>query len=157
MLLVLIVNGLAALMVRHKTKQTVNAGVADLQHHVFGALGKPLCLDLGLRHLFAITLLLLRLKLDEGLRVVWAFFDKVFDLGVFGVLFWFFFWFTHVLEARLAVWASKSSSKLDRLFVPQLGKSLRIVVLVVGIIFALLILNLPRHIPAFSLKALASC
>jgi small-conductance mechanosensitive channel len=134
--------------VRYKTKQTVKAGVADLQHPVFGALGKPLYVLIWAYGIyFAITPLLLRLKPDEGLRVLRAFFDNVFDLGMFGVLFWFFFRFTRVLESRLAVWATKSSSELDRLFVPQLGKSLRVIVPVVGIIFALPILNLP---PAYS-------
>ena len=148
MLLVLIVNGLAALIVRHNARQPATAGVADLQHQLFGALGKPLyALIWAYGIYFAATPLLLKLKPDEGLRVARAFFDNVFDLGVFGVLFWFFFRFTHVLEARLAVWASNSGSELDRLFVPQLGKSLRVIVPVVGIIFALPILNLP---PAYS-------
>jgi hypothetical protein len=97
MLLVLIVNGLAALMVRHKTKRPMAAGVADLQHHLFGALGKPLyALIWAYGIYFATTPLLLKLKPDEGLRVVRAFFDNVFDLGVFGVLFWFFFRFMRV-------------------------------------------------------------
>jgi small-conductance mechanosensitive channel len=60
-------------------------------------------------------------------------------------LFWLFFRFTHVLEARLAAWAAKTESKLDDLFVPLIGKSLRIIVPVVGIIFALPILNLPAE------------
>ena len=40
-------------------------------------------------------------------------------------------------------WAAKTESKFDDLFVPLLGKSLRVIVPVVGIIFALPILGLP--------------
>ena len=143
-ILLLVVSALAAAIVRHHTKRTAAAEGEGLQHHVFGALGKPLYVLIWAYGIyFAATPLLLKLKPDEGLRVARAFFDHVFDLGVFAVLFWFFFRFTHVLEARLAVWASNSSSKLDRLFVPQLGKSLRVMVPVLGVIFALPILNLP--------------
>jgi len=68
---------------------------------------------------------------------------KLFDLVVFAVLFWLFFRLTHVLETRLKSWTAKTDSKLDDLFVPLLGKSLRVIVPVVGIIFALPILGLP--------------
>jgi small-conductance mechanosensitive channel len=143
-ILLLVVSALAAAIVRHHMKRTAAAQGEGLQHHVFGALGKPLYVLIWAYGIyFAATPLLLKLKPDEGLRVAREFFDHVFDLGVFAVLFWFFFRFTHVLEARLAVWASNSSSNLDRLFVPQLGKSLRVMVPVLGVIFALPILNLP--------------
>ena len=74
-----------------------------------------------------------------------GFFDRLFDLGVFAVLFWLFFRFTHVLEAHLAALTARTGSKLDDLFVPLAGKSLRVIVPVVGIIFALPILHLPAE------------
>ena len=152
-ILLLVVSALAAAIVRHHTKRTAAAEGEGLQHHVFRALGKPLYVLIWAYGIyFAATPLLLKLKPDEGLRVVREFFDHVFDLGVFAVLFWCFFRFTHVLEARLAVWASNSSSKLDRLFVPQLGKSLRVMVPVLGVIFALPILNLPPQYVAVLAK-----
>jgi len=149
-LLVLVANGLALAFVRRKLRQTKLADAAaeakGMQHHVFDALGKPLYLLIWIYGVyFAATPLLLKLKPDEGLNVVREFFDKAFDLGVFAVLFWLFFRFTRVLEARLALWASKTSSKLDDLFVPLIGKSLRVIVPVVGIIFALPILGLPAE------------
>ena len=123
------------------------AEAKELQHHVFGALGKPLYLLIWIYGIyFAATPLLLKLPADEELHSSAAFFDKLFDLGVFAVLFWLFFRFTHVLEARLAAWTAKTESKLDDLFVPLIGKSLRVIVPVVGIIFALPILGLPAGI-----------
>jgi small-conductance mechanosensitive channel len=147
-LLVLLVNAIAAALIRHKLKQTSSPPVEgrQLQHHVFGTLGKPLYVLIWIYGIyFAITPLLLKLKPDEGLNIVREFFDKAFDLGVFAVLFWLFFRFTRVLEARLALWASKTSNRLGDLFVPLLGKSLRVIVPVIGIIFALPILNLPAE------------
>lgn len=149
-LLVLFVNVAALAFVRRKMKSSRPADAAGdakgMQHHVFFALGKPLYMLIWIYGVyFAATPLLLKLKPDEGLQAVRGLFDRFFDLGVFAVLFWLFFRFTRVLEARLAMWAAKTESKLDDLFVPLLGKSLRVIVPVVGIIFALPILNLPAE------------
>jgi hypothetical protein len=105
-LLVLLVNAIAAALVQRKLKQTSSSPVKgrQLQHHIFGALGKPFYVLIWIYGIyFAITPLLLKLKPDEGLNIVRNFFDKMLDLGVFMVLFWLFFRFTRVLEARLAV------------------------------------------------------
>jgi small-conductance mechanosensitive channel len=143
-LLVLLVHGLAAAFLRRKTRQAAATEGRELRHHVFGALGKPLYLLIWIYGIYlSTTPLLLKLPADESLYFIRALFDKLFALGVFAVVFWLFFRFTHVLEAQLSVWASKSKSKLDDLFVPLVGKSLRVIVPVVGVIFALPILGLP--------------
>ena len=142
-LFVLLVNGLAVAFLRRKTRQAAATKGRELHHHVFGALSRPLYVLIWIYGIYlAATPLLLKLPPDEGLDVVRAGFDKVFDLGVFAVVFWLFFRFTRVLEARLAALAAKTSSKLDDLFVPLVGRSLRVVVPVVGVIFALPILGL---------------
>ncbi len=144
-LLVLFLNLVALAYVRRKLKQTSDAPEdKKMSHHVFNALGKPLYILIWIYGIyFAITPLLLKLNPNAGLHVVRDGFDKVFDLGVFAVFFWLFFRFTHVLEAHLAAWAARSESKFDDLFVPLIGKCLRILLPVIGIIFALPILNLP--------------
>lgn len=143
-LFVLLANGLAVAFLRRKTRQAAATEGKELRHHVFGALGRPLYVLIWIYGVYlATTPLLLKLPPDEGLDAVRAGFDKVFDLGVFSVVFWLFFRFTRVLEARLAFWAAKTSSKLDDLFVPLVGRSLRVIVPVVGVIFALPILGLP--------------
>ena len=150
-LLVLLVNGLAASFLQRKTEEA-RTDSKELEHHVFGALGKPLYLLIWILGIYiAATPLLLKLPADGTLQSVRQFFDKLFDLGVFAVLFWLFFRFTHVLEARLAEWAAKTESKFDDLFVPLIGKSLRVIVPVVGIIFALPVLNLsPEYVGLLS-------
>lgn len=144
-LLILAVHSAAAALVRRKLKQTAAAPEGkQLSHHVFVALGRPLYALIWIYGIyFATTPLRLKLKPSGELDLVREFFDRLFDLGFFAVLFWLFFRFTHVLEARLALWASKTDSRFDDLLVPLLGKSLRVIVPVIGIIFALPILNLP--------------
>ena len=143
-LLILLINALAAAFLRHKTRQTTATGGGQLQHHIFGALGKPLYVLIWIYGIYLAAMpLLLKLPPDEGLQVVRVLFDKLFDLGVFVAVFWLFFRFTHVLEARLEIWAKKTGSKIDDLLVPLVGRSLRIILPVVGIIFALPLLGLP--------------
>lgn len=142
-LLVVVAHGLAATVLHLKTKKA-KADAKELKHHVFGVLGKPLYLFIWICGIHVtVTPLLLKLPLDEELQAVRGCFDRLFDLGVFAALFWLFFRFTRVVEARLAALAAKTASKLDDLFVPLVGKSLRVIVPVVGVIFALPILNLP--------------
>jgi small-conductance mechanosensitive channel len=145
LLLVLLVNLIAVGCVRHKIRQSAGRE-STVQHHVFGALGRPLYLLIWIYGVyFALTPLLRRLPDDNDLDAFRQFSGKVFDLGVFAVLFWLFYRFTRVLEARLAALAARTESKLDDLFVPLIGRGLRVIVPVVGIIFALPILNLPAE------------
>jgi len=153
LLFILLVNGLAVAFLRHKTRQAAGTEGKELHHHVFHAIGKPLYLLIWIYGIYlAATPLLLKLPPEEDLHVIREFFDKLFDLGVFAVVFWLFFRFTHVLEARLAALAARTGSKLDDLFVPLLGKSLRVIVPVVGIILALPLLGLPAEYAGFLAK-----
>ena len=146
LLSVLLVNVVAAGYLRHKIRQAVDHESKEMRHHVFGALGKPLYLLIWIYGIYvALTPLLLRLPAGEELHIIRQFFDKVFDLGVFVVLFWLFYRFTSVVELHIAALAAKTESKLDDLFVPLIGKSMRVIVPVIGIIFALPILNLPAE------------
>jgi small-conductance mechanosensitive channel len=150
LLLALLANGVAAALVRrHATPVSTAAqgpGAAQrqgVQRQLLHAVRRPLYVLVWAYGLyFAVRPLLMTLKPAQGLEVIGAFCSTMFDLGVFAVLFWAFFRFTHVLDARLALWAAHTSSKLDGLLLPLLGKSLRVIVPVLGIIFALPILNL---------------
>ena len=143
LLLVVFANGVAVTLLRRKIARAGKTENKGFERRIFGALGKPLY---GLIWIYGIYIasspLLLKLPPDGKLQAVQLFFDRLFDLGVFAALFWLFFRFTHVLESRLAEWAAKTGSKFDYLIIPLIGKSLRVIVPVVGIIFALPILNL---------------
>ena len=69
------------------------------------------------------------------------------DLGLLGLLLWMYFRLTRIFESRLAAWAVKMGGKLDLLFIPFLGSTLRIAVPVLVLILALPFLNLP---PAYA-------
>jgi hypothetical protein len=149
LLAALLLHILAAVIIRRRATPPGAAATAatagkGMRRHLFGALGRPLYVVIWIYGgYFALTPLLLKLKPDVGLNDVHDFLGSVLNLGVFAALFWFIFRLTRVLEARLAVWASRGGSKMDGLFVPLLGKSLRIIIPVAGIMFALPLLNLP--------------
>lgn len=134
----------AAAFVRHRTRQAASAEDKGLRHHVYAAVGRPLYVLIWIYGLYAAaTPLLLRLPDNRGTDFINALFDRLLDLGVFAVVFWLFFRFTRVLEVKLGHWVQATGSKIDDLFVPLLGKSLRTIVPVVGVIFAIPLLGLP--------------
>jgi small-conductance mechanosensitive channel len=87
------------------------------------------------------------------MRTVSAFFTTLFNLGAFATFFWLFFRFMHVVKTRIAIFAEKAESGLVKLFLPLVGNSLRIIVPVIGIIFALPLLNLPSEYAGILAKA----
>jgi small-conductance mechanosensitive channel len=147
LLLILALNGLAVAFIRHRTRRP--AGTSDrteLHRRVFAALGRPLYILIWLYGIyFAATPVLLKLQPFAGLEAARQFLNTAFDLGAFAVFFWFLFRATRVLEARLAIWASRTPGKVIKLLVPLVGTSLRVVVIVVGFILALPILHLPAE------------
>jgi small-conductance mechanosensitive channel len=91
---------------------------------------------------FALAPLLLNLPDTEPVRGVTRFFDRLFNLGVFIAIYWFFFRLTRVFETRLGLWAKQSSNPLDDLVVRLAGRSLRIIIPVMAIVFALPLIGL---------------
>jgi small-conductance mechanosensitive channel len=143
-ILVMAANGFAAVVVRRKRRRAAPAG----KHSVFGVLGGPLYLLIWIcGGYFALAPLVTPVQSSQGTSVVLEILDKLFNLGVFAALFWFCFRFTRVLEARLSAWAGRTGGRLDDLFVPLLGRGLRLTLPAVAVIFALPILGLP---PAYA-------
>jgi small-conductance mechanosensitive channel len=87
-------------------------------------------------------------KSIEELQTLHQFCIVAFDLALFSLTIWIFYRLTYALDAILSSWASRTHNKLDDLLVPLLGASLRVVVPVLGVIFALPILNLPAEFAA---------
>jgi small-conductance mechanosensitive channel len=153
-LFALLANGLAAAIVRRNTKLPRPANDhGSWRQHAIAAFSKPLyVLIWAYGFYFAATPLLLTFKATEDMLAIRAFCGVVFDLGVFVILFWLSIRFTRVMDARLTAWATRSGSKQEALFIPLLGKSLRVALPVAGIIFALPILNLPPQYGAVVAK-----
>ena len=147
-LLVLMVNGLAASFLRRRIRQAeAQPESKEWLTQFWRTVGKPLYLLIWIYGVYlAATPVLLKFP-AEGTNPVRQLFDKLFDLGAFVVLLWLSFRFTRVIEARLKSWASRTTSHLDDLMAPLLGRTLRIVVPIVGIILALPVIGLP---PAYA-------
>jgi small-conductance mechanosensitive channel len=153
-LLVLAVHGLCAWVVRRRIRLAEGQPTGSCwRGEVFRAIKKPLYLLIWVYGGYlAATPLLLRLPATEGVHPVRQIADGVLGLGLFAVLFWAFFQMTRVLEGWLAAWAKRTESKLDDLVLPLVGRSLRVIVPVVGIILALPLAGLPPDYAAVLAK-----
>ncbi|MGA2658231.1 MAG: mechanosensitive ion channel family protein [Verrucomicrobiota bacterium] len=145
LLVVLFVNRLAIFLLRRKVRRVeTRPDSKEVQAHLFRTADKPLHLLIWICTLcLAAKPLLLKLSSAQEPHPVRQLFDRLFDLGVFVVLFWLFLRLTRILEARLAARAAKTKSKLEGLLGPVLGSALRVIVPVIGIIFALPVIGLP--------------
>jgi small-conductance mechanosensitive channel len=147
LVLTLVLSALVAFVLWRRTE----ASKTQVEDEAFrkdsiAVIGKPTYLLVWIYGVYlASTPFLLRMGEGQDWRIVLNFVDKLLDAAVFAVLLWLFFRFTHVLESWIKKWFSKTASKLDDLLAPLLGKSLRIIVPVLGIIFALPLLGLPEH------------
>jgi small-conductance mechanosensitive channel len=118
------------------------------QRNLINAASQPLYLLIWIVGAYIAMLpLLARLTNEQNENVFLLVWNKLFDAGIFAMMFWLFLRLTHVVEAQLLLLAAKSQSKLDDAFVPLIGKTLRVVVPVVAVILALPVIGLP---PAYS-------
>ena len=118
---------------------------AALRSHVFAALRQPLFLAIWVAGgYFALIALLGRAPGAVG-SPIRGIADRLLDLGLFAALVWSAQRGTHVLDRWLEAWAATTKSRLDDVIAMLLGRSLRIVVPVLGVIFALPILALPAR------------
>ena len=139
-----ILHGMAALLLRRSSRKA-KSDARHLKNSCLSALGKPLYLLIWIFGVYlSITPLLRGIPADQ-FKTIRKPFTGLFDIGVFAALLWFFFRLTRVVEAHLAAWAATTETKLDELLVPLIGKSLRIFTPVLGIIFALPVLDLPAE------------
>jgi small-conductance mechanosensitive channel len=143
--LAIITNALIALFLRRR-----RAAVARTQsiwhRNTYVALGKPLYIVIWVYGIYvAATPLLLKLRPDQGLAALRAAMDMLFDLGVVSAFFWFLFRATRLVESHWAASAAARSSKIVALLVPLFGTTLRIVVVLVGVILGLPLLGLPAQ------------
>jgi small-conductance mechanosensitive channel len=148
-LLVLVAHAVCAWVVRVRIRvaEEKTEGVG-WRGQFFRAVGKPLYLLIWVcGGYLAVSPLLAKLPATEGPHLLQQIVDAVFGLGVFAVVLWLFFRLTRVLERLLGDWAKRTQTRLDDLVVPLVGRSLRVIVPVVGIILALPLVGLP---PAFA-------
>lgn len=151
----ILLNGLAAWVLRRKHRQLAAQPDAKAWHSQWvHAVRRPLYLFIWICAVYlASSPILVKLSSGDSLYPLRRGVDRLFGLGMFIVVFWLFFGFTRVLEGRMASWASRTNSKLDDLVVPLLGRSLRVIIPVIGIIMALPLIGLPQAYAGFVAKA----
>lgn len=144
---VVVVNSILAAFIRRKRKHAAaDTESGSWRVQLMNAIGKPLYLLVWIYGVyFAATPLLARTPQEGAPHPARLFFDMWFDLGFFVALFWFFFRLTRVIEVRLSQLAARTNSKLDDLVVPLVGRTLRLIVPALGIIFALPVLGLSEQ------------
>jgi small-conductance mechanosensitive channel len=155
LLLGLLSNALIALVLHRKRREaSADSGSGDWRRHVFDAVGKPSHLLIWVFGAYvAAATLVPKLPSRPEIQAASLTLDRMFDIGLFVVLFWLFFRFTRVLDQLLAAWARRTPSKLDDILAPLVGQSLRIIVPVIGIIFALPLLGLSGNYASLVAKA----
>jgi small-conductance mechanosensitive channel len=138
LLVVMVLHALAAAFLRHRRRKAeAHPAAKEWGPPLVHAVGKPLYLLIWIYGIyFAATPIFLKV---EPLRV---FLNKLFDVGIFAVVFWLFFRLARVLEVWLKSWAKSTSSKWDDLLIPLLGRTLRVIIPVVALIMATPVLGL---------------
>ncbi len=146
-ILTLLVSLLVVWLLRRRTRGSSKQGEGGaLGVESLRVVGKPLSLLVWVYGLYlAATPLLVGVGQDGAWRTLLGLLDKVLDIVSFAVVLWLFFRFTYVIEAWMKRWVSRTATKIDDLLAPLLGKSLRIILPVLGVIFALPLLDLPAR------------
>ena len=153
LLVLLVLNRLVITWCRYRLRQA-GSGPLRWRWRLAKLAGKPLTLLLWTWcGYYALTTLLGKLPVDSAVLLPQSVLYGLFVLGTSIAWLWLFFRLTHALEAWLVVVAAKSPGKLDDLFVPLIGRSLRIIVPVIGIFFIIPLLGLPPELAAALDKA----
>jgi small-conductance mechanosensitive channel len=79
--------------------------------------------------------------------------DGLARAGSFVIIVWLIYRLAHVLESRLSTWATHTKTGLDNVVLPLVGKSLRVMLPVLGAILGLPILDLPERYGGFASRA----
>ncbi|HTV63243.1 MAG TPA: mechanosensitive ion channel domain-containing protein [Verrucomicrobiae bacterium] len=116
----------------------------DWRKHLFGNLGGPVYLLLWIGGIYlGIAPLLLKLWSGVYLNDAEHILDEFFGAVVFIASLWLSFRLARAVEGRVTVWAGKISSRAAKFLVPLLGRSLRVFLPVLVVVFAL-----PAFFPA---------
>lgn len=143
--LALVVNFVAAILVRRQARRHAAQG-QSAKYQLATAIGRPLYVLIWAYGVyFAAHSMLIATLPAQAARELLGALGRALDLTTFAVLFWFFFRCIHVLETQLQEWVSATPSRLDDLLVPLVGRSLRVAVPILGVIFGLPLLDLPSR------------
>jgi MscS family membrane protein len=108
-------------------------GVISWLRMFFQAAARPLSLFIWIYGIYAaLTPLFPHFKTTDGANLVHAVAQRTAEVAGTVAIVWFLFSLVQLLDARLKRWAASTSSDIDEIIVPLVGKSLRVFILLVG-------------------------
>jgi small-conductance mechanosensitive channel len=134
-LFVVLLNLVLAIVFR---RQVDKSHPQHLRKHFFGRIGGPIFLFLWIGGIYlGIAPLLLKLWSGDFLKKIEHVLDKIFSAAIFIALLWLCFRLAQIVEARLTVWAQKIPGRAAKFVVPLFGRSSRVILPVLVVVFAL--------------------
>ena len=108
-------------------------GIISWLRLFFQAAARPLSLFIWVYGIYAaLTPLFPHFQSAEGANLVHAVAQRSADIAGTVAIVWFLFSMVQLLDARLKRWAISTSSDIDEILVPLIGKSLRVFIVIVG-------------------------
>jgi small-conductance mechanosensitive channel len=144
-LLALIAHAIAAGLL-HRPAPAGRSGKADSsgRARLLRAVGKPLYFLIWLvSSYFVLSTLLLALGSGAAIPALQTLLRALLGLGALVLLLWLLYRLSWVLQARLEHWAGGGRGRSYQLLVPLIGRALRTLIPVLGVILALPIIPLP--------------
>lgn len=132
-------------MIIHRRKAVIpeeeESHPQPLKNHLLNALDRPLSLFVWTYGIYiALTPIFIHFHRPEGINLVHLVAQKVADFGGSVALIWFIFRLVAIVDDRLQHWAAGTDSTIDDMLAPLVGKTLRIFIVIIGVI--LIIQNL---------------
>ncbi len=113
-------------------------GAIPWQRIFYKAIQKPLRLFIWIYGIYgAISPLYVHFQTPDGANLLQTLAKNVSNLGGIVAIFWFLYELVALLDARLLKWAIATESTIDDILAPLVGKTLRIFIVVIGIIIIL--------------------
>lgn len=97
------------------------------------AIEKPLALIIWIYGIYiALSPLLVHFKAPDGTNLVHSIAQRIAGLGGILAIVWFVFRLVQIVDVKLKEWTSTTESTIDDMFVPLIGKTLRIFIIIIG-------------------------
>jgi MscS family membrane protein len=134
LLLVLIFERLVRMTLVRAKKTMDDAGRRDtIKFIVLESITRPLSMFIYVYGTyFALTLLMVHFRSPAGTNIVYAVVQKAADVGAAVAIFWFIFKLISIVDLQLKKWATSTDSSIDDILVPIAGKTMRVLVIMVG-------------------------
>jgi small-conductance mechanosensitive channel len=139
---------------RSVDKKRITNGNDDLWWSISQVAVKPLSFAFWVLGIYLSSLpVLLLLSRDKSMYSARLLVERLVNIGLFVALYWLLYRFIDVCDQRLRVWANASQSNWQKLVLPLIGKTLRVVVPVIAILAGSPLLGLPPAYDAIVAKA----